>query len=70
MLAEDYSDRWTPISDEIIDQSIQHLVEIIRGIEHLASDRHAETGLIAQKFRFQDGTGIEVNNSHAFLQSA
>ena len=48
-------------------QSIQHLVEITRGIEHLASDKHAETGLIAQIFRFQEGTGIEVNNSHVFL---
>jgi len=51
----------------LVAQSIQHLVEITRGIEHLASDKHLETGLIAQKFRFQEGTRIEVNSSHAFL---
>jgi len=58
---------WNTVSDEIVAQSIQHLVEITRGIEHLASDKHLETGLIAQKFRFQEWTRIEVNSSHAFL---
>ena len=52
---------------KIVAQSIQHLIEIIKGIEHLISESLQRLVLSLRNFVFQDGTGIENNNSHASL---
>jgi len=47
-----YTYKSNSILVNIVAQSIQHLIEIIKEIERLISEKPAKTGINAQKFRF------------------